>query len=385
MARQQKALIAGGGIGGLAAAIALRQAGFDVKVFEREAQPSEIGAGVAIWPNGARALQSLGVKGGWVALKRLTLRTWDGRRLLEPPLDALQQRYGWGMIMAHRADLHSDLRGALGDGPIRAGARVNGLDQDEKRVSVLLDNGDEESGDLLVGADGLRSAVRSHLLRDGDPTYQGFTAWRAVTRDAMVEMEPDTGCNWWGRGGEFLAFPLAGRRTYWAGTANAVRSAKPGRGGHKQDVIERFRGWAEPIEALIDATEPQAVLRTDIYDRPPARHWSLGRVTLLGDAAHPMTPSQGQGACQALEDAVVLGECLVEEPDIPRALREYERRRLPRANRIVRLSRQASRAVQSESRLICRLRDTSVSLLPWPLMVRALNSTLGGPARASGS
>jgi len=155
---------------------------------------------------------------------------------------------------------------------------------------------------------------------------------------------------------------------------------KPGPGGHKQDLTERFREWPAPVRALIAATNDAAILRNDMYDRPPARHWSRGRVTLVGDAAHPMTPNSGQGACQALEDAVALGESVARAPDLTAAFELYERRRLRRANRVVSLSRQGSRSVQIENPLLCLLRDSLGRLVPPGVLMRIIDSTLA-PSR----
>ena len=317
-------------------------------MLERVAELREVGAAVVVWPNGTRALRTLGVEPKWLPVKRLVLARSDGRILSEPPVAELDERHGSGMMMVHRAELNAALLAALGDGSIRLGAEVTGFSQDEAGVTVQLANGAQENADLLVGADGLRSAVRRQLVGDGDPVYQGFTAWRGEIPAGRLEMESGTGRNWWGGGGEFLAFPLTDGRVYWAGTANAPRSARPGPAGHKQDVLNRFNGWDDLVLSIVGATDPEAIMRTDIYDRPIRRSWSVGRVTLLGDAAHPMTPSQGQGACQALEDAVALGSSLEGGPDVREAFRAYERARLRRANRVVTLSRQASRSVQSE-------------------------------------
>ena len=344
-------------------------------MLERVRKLREIGAAVVVWPNGTRALRTLGVEPMWLAVKRLVLSRSDGRLLSEPPVAELAQRHGSGMMMVHRAELHAALLAAIGDGCVRLGAEVIGFSQDEVEVTVLLANGAEESADLLIGADGLRSAVRRQLVGDGDPAYQGFTAWRGEIPAGRLEIEAGTGRNWWGRGGEFLAFPLTDGRVYWAGTANAPRSTTPGPVGHKQDVLNRFSGWDGLVLSIVAATDSEAILRTDIYDRPPLRSWSVGRVTLLGDAAHPMTPSQGQGACQALEDAVALGRSLEGGRDVRDAFRAYERVRLRRANRVVTLSRQVSRLVQSESRWLCGLRNTGVRLVPQAVMRRILDAT----------
>jgi 2-polyprenyl-6-methoxyphenol hydroxylase-like FAD-dependent oxidoreductase len=375
-----KALIAGAGIGGLSAAVALRRGGHEVEVLERVSRLREIGAAVVVWPNGTRALRALGVEPIWLAVKRLLILRSDGRRLSELPVSELLERYGSGMMLVHRAELQAALLTALGDGCVRLGVEVTGFSQDDGGVTVRLASGAEESAGVLIGADGLRSAVRRQLAGDGDPIYQGFTAWRGEIPAGRLKLDAGTGRNWWGRGGEFLAFPLTDGRIYWAGTAKAPKSARPGPGGHKQDVLDRFNAWEDLVNSIIRATAPEAILRTDIYDRPALGTWSVGRVTLLGDAAHPMTPSQGQGACQALEDAVALGRSLQAGRDVSDALKAYERARLRKANRVVTMSRQGSRSVQAESRLFCGLRNAGVRMLPRRVMGWILDATLAEAA-----
>ena len=382
MPRQLKAIVAGAGIGGVAAAIALRRAGLEVTVLERVQELREIGAAVVVWPNGTRALRALGVEPSWLAVKRVSLMNSDGRLLQQAPIGQLLSRYGSGMMVVHRAELHSALLAALGEGCIRLGSEVTGFTQADSGVTVRTANGMEESGDLLIGADGIRSPVRRQLAGDGDPMYAGFTAWRGEIQAGKLEVEVGVGRNWWGRGGEFLSFPLTDGRLYWAGTANAPRSGRAGPGGNKQDVLERFSGWDDQVLKIVNATNADAILRTDIYDRPNLRSWSVGRVTLLGDAAHPMTPSQGQGACQALEDAVALGRSLAGGSDVGDAFENYERLRLRRANGVVAVSRQASRAVQSENRLLCGVRNAAVRLLPQSLMLRTLDATMAEPRQS---
>ena len=375
-----KAIIAGGGIGGLAAAIALRAAGMEVVVLERASEHREIGAAVVLWPNGTRALQSLGVEPVWLEVRRLKLMSSDGRLLTEPPVAALADRYGSGMMVVHRAELHSALLVAFGRDAVRLAAEVSGFQDTGFGVQVRLADGGQEEADLLIGADGLRSAVRGLLVGDGLPVYRGFTAWRGEIQPGEVDVEPGSGRNWWGVGGEFLAFTLTDGRLYWAGTANAPAGAGPGAGGHKQDVLERFAGWQPEILTMVRATAPDAILRTDIHDRPSLSRWSKGRVTLLGDAAHPMTPSQGQGACQALEDAVALGRSMGRSRSLSEGLASYERARVKRANRVVTLSRQTSRSIQSDNRLLLRARSLAIRLLPVSVLLRVLDVTLATPS-----
>jgi 2-polyprenyl-6-methoxyphenol hydroxylase-like FAD-dependent oxidoreductase len=373
-----KALISGGGIAGLAAGIALRRAGLDVEIFERSHQVREIGAGLMIWPNGARALRSLGVEPKHLEVKKVTLSNWHGRRLTEMPVDTAYRRYGAGVSFVHRADLQAALAKSFGPAGLRLGGEVRGFVERETEIEVALLDGTAATGDLLVGADGLRSPVRRQLLGDGDPTYLGSTIWRGLTASEGIALSLGCGVNWWGRGSEFLAFHLAGDVIYWAGVTKEPPGERPGSEGHKADLLERFGDWAQPVPELIAATKDAAILRNDMYDRPPAPQWSRGRVTLAGDAAHPMTPNQGQGACQALEDGVALGESVQQTSSVAEAFELYERRRVQRANREVTMSRQATRGVQLDNPVLCAIRDRFMSLMPRRMIMRIQDATLAG-------
>lgn len=371
-----KALIAGAGISGLAAGIALRQAGMDVEVFERSRELREVGAGLMIWPNGTRSLQSLGVQITALMVQRISFCNWRGRQLVEAPVDSIAKRYGSDVAFVHRADLQAALVSSFGMDQLRLGSEVTGFEEDRAQVVVKLHDGTVRRGDLLIGADGLRSVVRRQVIADGDPVYQGSTIWRGIVGSGEIALPRAVGVNWVGRGSEFLAFHLSDDRIYWAGVTKEPAGERPRAGGHKVDLLRRFGSWAEPVPALITATDEAAILRNDMYDRPPARRWSRGRVTLVGDAAHPMTPNSGQGACQALEDAVALGKGVQRASGLSEAFRLYERQRLRRANRVVTMSRQATRSVQIENPLLCALRDTGARLLPRGLLLRMLDTTL---------
>lgn len=371
-----KALIAGGGIAGLATGIALRHAGLDVEIFERSRELSEIGAGLMIWPNGARSLAALGVEIDALTVRHLSMCSSGGRTLNTYPFESISQRYGFDPCFVHRADLQAALAKRLGNVGLNLGKEVSSFEQNGASVRLVFRDGTKSEGDLLVGADGLRSIVRKQLLQDGDPFYLGSTVWRGIAQGDGFGIQPEAGLNWVGRGAEFLAFQLKGQRMYWAGVTKEPRGERPSAGGHKHDLIKRFGTWASPIPQLIAATDDAAILRNDMYDRRPARHWSAGRVTLVGDAAHPMTPNAGQGACQALEDAVALGESLKQTSNLSEAFGLYERRRLRRANRLVSMSRQSTRAVQIENPLLCTLRDQLGYLLGERIFFRVLDSIL---------
>jgi 2-polyprenyl-6-methoxyphenol hydroxylase-like FAD-dependent oxidoreductase len=374
-----RAIVAGSGIGGLAAGIALRRVGFEVTVLERSPTPREVGSGIVIQPNGVRALERLGVstlpKSG---LQELELRTSSGRHLSKTPIGRFHDRYGSGFVVVPRSDLHSLLMESLGRNRVTAGAEVTGYENGAGQVTVKLRDGWRLEADLVIGADGLRSAVRAQMLGDGEPRYLGCTAWRATTDLARSGLQGGEGLNWWGPGGEFGVLPM-GRTVYWFATANTARGGDdPPGGGRIQALLDRFGGWEVPIADVIESTPPDAILRNDLFDRPPAPRWIDGSVALLGDAAHPMAPNAAQGACQALEDAAALGAALADGRAIGSGLLAYERRRLNRANEMVRISRQISAAVQTENRLLRSVRNLAARLTPERLILSQMDRTLGG-------
>jgi 2-polyprenyl-6-methoxyphenol hydroxylase-like FAD-dependent oxidoreductase len=357
----------------MATAISLRQAGHEVRVLEKALKTTEVGAGLAIWPNGRRALAALGAGDtAGLPVRRLQLADWRGHLLSEMPLTELKARYGSELIVMHRVDLHGSLFAVLGRDTVQLGSEVIGFEPVGSRVRVTLRSGRQWDTDLLVGADGIRSTVRQGLLSDGEPRFSGATCWRGVTRFALEE---GSAFNWWGRGGEFGIFPLRDGRVYWFGVQNRPPGEAESARGRKADAMEAFASWPEVVSAVVQATREASILRNDLYDRPPAGTWSRGRVTLVGDAAHPMLPNAAQGACQALEDAVALGNAL-QSASIEEGLNSYEARRLKAANAIVSQAHRTARMVQSTNSLVTGLRDLIVAHLPRSLMWRQLDSLM---------
>jgi len=373
-----EAVIIGGGIGGLAAAVALRQSGRDVVVCERASALDPAGAGLSLWPNAIKALDRLGlgetVRAFGVPEQGGGIRNSHGDLLLSLSTADLERRHGAPTVVVHRADLQQALLDALPRGTVRLGASCEALAQDATGVDVRFADGSCTRAALVVGADGLHSVVRAALFGAASPRYRGYTAWRGVTTFPHGLLLPGES---WGRGLEFGQAALTGERVYWFAAANAHAGAPDGPDGRKRDVLDHFGAWHDPIPAIVAATDEGAILRNDIYDRPPLKRWSAGRITLLGDAAHPMAPNLGQGACQALEDAVALGRCLRAGDDIAQALRRYEQERAPRANMIARQSRLIGRVAQWDNTLACRLRDATLRTLPHWLLQQSFDRVVG--------
>ena len=383
-----KAAVVGAGIGGLTAAIALRRAGAEVTVFERATELKEVGAGLLLAANAQKALGKLGLseKVGRLGTNASAgeIRSQRGDILAGIPIDELEQRVGAASAAVHRADLQRLLVRELGEGPLRLGSECVGFEQDDREVSVLLANGAEERADLLVGADGLRSTIRAGLFGAKEPRYAGYTAWRAVAEPGRELIRWGTGFETWGRGARFGCAHIGDGRIYWFATKNAPEGEKDGPIGSpddpKQTLLRLFCCWHAPIEELVEATAEDAIRRDDLYDRETLERWGVGKVMLLGDAAHPTSPNLGQGAVLAIEDAVVLARCLggtKGKRDVPEALRHYEGLRRERAAWIVRRSRLIGRIGQLEDPVLCRLRNLAFKATPSRAYVRQIAELVG--------
>ncbi|GAB2970983.1 FAD-dependent monooxygenase [Saccharothrix stipae] len=351
-----RAVVVGGGLGGVTAAVALRQVGWDVVVLERAPEFGEVGAGVGVMPNAMRALAALGLADDVrrIGTPRVAggLRDPRGRTLTH--VDAARVDH---VVAVHRADLHRVLRSALPGSCLVTDADVRSVDD--------LD------ADLVVAADGIRSRVREALFPAlPRPVYAGTTAWRSVTT-ARFPLDLGIGQTL-GPGREFGVLPLGDGRVCWY--AAAVAPA----GGRAHDELAEVRGlvgdWHDPIPDLLDATPPGTVLRHDIHElATPLPTYVSGRVALLGDAAHAMTPYLGQGACMAIEDAVVLAAACARADDVPTALAEYDRQRRPRTQAMAKASRAVGRVGHKlRNPVAVAVRDAVVRAVPAGVGLRGM-------------
>jgi 2-polyprenyl-6-methoxyphenol hydroxylase-like FAD-dependent oxidoreductase len=352
-----RVIVVGAGIGGLSVAIGLRRAGHEPVVLEQASRVEAVGAGITLFANATHALDRLGVRDAVVARgsapTRSAVLTASGRVLTELPDDLLH-----GVVAIHRADLHAALLEHAGD--VHLDARVERVEQDGTRIAVHDAAGVEHEGDLLVGADGLRSVVRA-AVSDAAPRYGGYTAWRGVVPTGAAPGELTES---WGVGERFGLVDIGQGRTYWFATKNAPEGEADEPGGRKAELVRRFGGWHAPIPATLDAVAEETILRNDVYDLPPLPTWHADRIVLLGDAAHAATPGVGQGAAQAIEDAVVLASVLPGDGDPGPALCEYETIRQPRTEQIQKASKRMDRMAQLGNRLGSGLRNAVVGHSP---------------------
>ncbi|HKI96566.1 MAG TPA: FAD-dependent monooxygenase [Gemmatimonadales bacterium] len=375
---RKRALIVGGGIGGLAAALAMRKAGWATTVFERASAFSEVGAGLSVWANGLDALDALGVGAKVRAAGRRfeagAVRTTTGDVLFSLATQHATDGDRWIGVMIHRADLLDILVHAVGTGTLRAGVELQALEPRGERVIAHFTDGSTDDGDVLIGADGIHSTVRRAVVGPELPRYAGYTVWRWVAPFPAERVLPG---ETWGAGARFGQAALPGGQVY----AYATHDAAPGgrasaSGGERAEIERHFGGWHSPIPALIEAAPEGAILRHDCYDIRPLHSWCRGRVALLGDAAHAMTPNLGQGACQALEDAVALGRHLTGAGDVVGALKGYASERRPITARFQRRARLTGAIGQWRHPLALRLRRSLARRVLAPLSARAMRAMI---------
>jgi 2-polyprenyl-6-methoxyphenol hydroxylase-like FAD-dependent oxidoreductase len=369
-------LIIGAGIGGLALSGALRTLAphFTPLLYERAKELKEVGAALGVWPNATRILRHLGCLDPLLASSYTApagaLRHYQGKILRK--MSALSSDAP--SIFAHRADLLNALRSLTPPHALHldhpcTGYELTTLHGQQKVRATFANHPPTDWADALIAADGIHSNIRSQLLHDGPPTYRGYIAWRAVTpfsspiREAASLFVGET----WGPGQRFGFIPLGHNRVGWWATANTqtpdATLAKP-KSQWKQELLTRYQGWHPPIPELLAQTPEESLLCTPIADRDVPATWGTGPITLLGDAAHPTTPNLGQGACMAIEDAATLAKALAEIPQIPAALRAYEKARIPRTRFIVTESRKFGRMGQWKNPLATSLRNTLLRLAP---------------------
>ena len=375
----KRVAIIGGGIGGLATAIALRRAGIEADVYERSPHFGEVGAGITLWPNATRILLDLGVGEAIVARGRRfpesELLTATGVVLARTSVRDIEEYFDAPCIALHRAELHRALVDALPARGLFTGAVCQGVATNGDRATATFADGRTVDADLIVGADGIRSVVRSAVQPRVTPRYAGYTGWRGIATGIALDSTLET----WGHGLRFGIVPLLGDRVYWFATRNAAAGTKIEPAQLKKMLLELFASWHYPIVELIRHTAAEAILQNDIYDIAPFSPWSKGRIVLLGDSAHATTPNLGQGACMAIESAAALAEELTRTESVTDAIRGFEKRRHARAATINKESRRVGTVGQWQNGVAVAIRDAVMRAVPATVTERHLRSVIAQP------
>ena len=335
--------VIGGGIGGLSAALSLHKSGIDVHVYEQARVLGEVGAGINVPPNATRIIHALGLGEGLAKLGVMPTgvhqRRWDdGRTLLRTPLGTeIERHLGFPQYQSHRADLLNMLIGAMPPGRIHLGHRLVSFSERGDKVEAQFENGARVSVDALIGADGIHSTVQRLLFGVTPPHFTGCAAYRGLVpaeKVAHLDLEVVLQITM-GPGSHFVNYFVAGKRLVnFVGIVEQASWTKESwtERGDLAQARAAFAGWHKQVRGLLDAVDETFIW--GLFDRAPLPRWSVGRVTLLGDACHPMLPFMAQGAAQALEDGASLTACLTKIGDISAALSHYEKLRLPRTSRM---------------------------------------------------
>jgi 2-polyprenyl-6-methoxyphenol hydroxylase-like FAD-dependent oxidoreductase len=328
-----------------------------------------------------KALEWLGAAGAardrGFAATDAAIKSANGRTITRADMQAIRAKLGAEFLMIHRAALLEALLTRVDPAAISWGRSLARVGQVGNSITANFEDGSCETGDLLIGADGLRSIVRAHVIDNSPPRPAGQTAYRGLVTFSHPAFPPGSIWEVWGIRARFGITSLPDNQIYWWATHDAAPlpvGTNPHNPAHQRDLLALFgadaqQRWCEPVEALIRATDPAHIVRHDLFDRPPRRGWSRGRAALLGDAAHPMTPNLGQGGCTAIEDAVIFARCLGETGPTPtaaaisHALARYERARFPRTASIVRQARFLGWWGQRPSRWQCAVRDAMFSVI----------------------
>ncbi|MEK7953603.1 FAD-dependent monooxygenase [Luteolibacter soli] len=361
MGDSAETVIVGGGIAGLAVAIALRQRGVETVVLEQASELREIGAGFLLGPNGCAVLERLGALAGLRAGHSVSVPRWELRDMKGRLLSALTiPRDGEHSLSTRRSDLQAALLACLPRETVLPGCEVIRGSFASGGVTLTLADGREWLARRVIIADGAHSKIRASFWPGREPHYLGYIGWRGLVDHVPAGWEGGRVCESWGHGRRFGIAPVGGGRTYWYASANVAGPNCRDRVGIDQ-LREDFAGWHAPVAEILDTMPDAELLQHPISDLIPPRSWQIEeKVVLIGDAAHPLSPNLGQGASMALEDAWELAL----QWGRPDAMAQFERKRRWRLRKLWALSRWLGTMIQWENPLLCRGRDVQMRVMP---------------------
>ncbi len=372
----KKIIIIGGGIGGLCTAIALRQKGFEAIVYENAPQWKPLGAGIVLAANAMRVMELLGLDKDILPhgkiLHNMLIMNYKGEILSRTGRLEYNAGFLANTFTIHRAELHQLLLKQLPPNTVHLGKECTGFREEGKNVTALFSDGTIATGECLVAADGVHSVIRKQLIPETEPRYAGYTCWRTVIEGQPAGFDDQVATETWGPQGRVGIVPLKGNRIYLFICKNAPYHDGQLASYQAADLLNYFSSYHFPVPQVLGMARGAKLIWNDIIDLKPLTRFAFGKVVLTGDAAHATTPNMGQGACQAIEDAWVLANCLEKYESVTEAFRQFEQRRLARTTRIVNDSWRIGRLAQLERQPLCFLRDWMMKMIPEKVNQRQL-------------
>ncbi|OFD80191.1 MULTISPECIES: FAD-dependent monooxygenase [Bacillus cereus group] len=357
-------MIIGGGIAGLCAAISLQKIGLDVKVYDKNTEPTVAGAGIIIAPNAMQALEPYGIS---EQIKKLGNGS-DGFNLVSEKGSILSKLtiptcYP-KMYSIHRKNLHQLLLSKLQEGTVERGKECVKIEQNEENaLKILFQDGSEAFGNILIAADGIHSVVRKQVTQCDGYRYAGYTCWRGVTPAHNLSLTNDF-IETWGTNGRFGIVPLPNNEVYWYALINAKARDRKYTAYTTADLYSHFKNYHNPIPVILKNAYDVNMIHRDIVDITPMKQFFDKRIVFIGDAAHALTPNLGQGACQAIEDAIILAECIKNNVHYRQAFIEYEQKRRNRIKKISNTAWNIGKMAQMESKPLIILRNQVMKHVP---------------------
>lgn len=369
MTKSKTFAIIGGGIGGLTLAVALQKKGIPAVVYENATEIKPVGAGIVLAANAMKAFSELEmdnvVSDAGKVMKRVVIKDQKGNSLSFTDTNKVNRKFGLvNSVALHRADLHQILLNHILPGSLRRGKGLVDLSQNEDGITLYFNDGTSAHADYVIAADGIHSIVRKKFLPASQIRYSGYTCWRGVLSELTPGLNTEEASESWGAGKRFGIVPLTDKRVYWFATVNALPNDKDLASFGPIELEKLFKDFHSPISDIIRNTRHTNIIKNDIIDLVPVKQFSFGSIVLLGDAAHATTPNLGQGACLAIEDAVVLANCIESHEDPKLAFAEFERKRIPRTTQIVNTSYQLGKIGQWKNPFLIRVRNTMMKLAP---------------------
>ncbi|MCK6692384.1 MAG: FAD-dependent monooxygenase [Thermoanaerobaculia bacterium] len=378
MSNTKQFTILGGGIAGLSAAIALKRLGIRAEVFEAAPAIRPVGAGLVLAANAIKGYVKLGIAEKIIARGRLlptfSILDSNGRKIAHADADAIAQKYGLHNFAIHRPELHEALLAELEPEQLHVSKSALRVEQNGDKATLYFQDGSSHETDYLIVADGIHSPIRRQLAPGSTPRYAGYTCWRGVIDNPGLNLTGAT--ETWGREGRFGIVPLAGDKIYWFACVNAPQNDPAMRAVGTADLERIFAKFHDPVPAILRHTPTDSLLWNDIIDLKPIPRFAFGNIVLIGDAAHATTPNMGQGACQAIEDAVILADELALRADPAAAFAAFESRRLKRTHYIVNNSWTLGKIAQWSNPLLVSLRNMLFRLVPESANERQLKTVL---------